>query len=146
MQGIFVIDEAGLVRASVGFENLRGEAALFGGFLSAIQLFIKEISGNEVRELRFGETKLLIGQVGTDYIVTLHSISEEDAGSANRAVQKLIQERRTPVDDGSLSLILSMLALGREVSEKGRLRIDESDESTWSKTRPSAKDGRKKVA
>jgi len=145
VHGIFVIDEAGIVRASVGFENLRGEAALFGGALSAIQLFVKEISGNEVRELTFGETRLLIGKAGTDYIVTLHSLSEEDAESSNRAVQKLIQERRTPVDDGSLSLILSMMAVGREVSEKGRLKLDESDESTWGKTRPSTKDGRKKV-
>jgi len=145
MQGIFVIDEAGIVRASVGYENLRGDAALFGGFLSAIQLFVKSLSGDEVRELRFGELRLLIGQVGSDYVVTLHSTSEEDAESQNRAVQKLIEDERTPVDDGSLSLILSMLTPGQEASEMAATEEEKPDRSKAGKSRKSAEDWGKTV-
>jgi len=51
MYGIFLINDAGETIASIGWENLKGDSSLFGGFLSAVQMFIKKISGTEIQSL-----------------------------------------------------------------------------------------------
>ena len=62
MYGIMLVNQAGEAVASVGWDNLEGDVTMFGGFVSAVQMFIKKISGGtEVEELRFGNMKLLIG-------------------------------------------------------------------------------------
>ncbi|MFW9883490.1 MAG: hypothetical protein ACFFEX_03795 [Candidatus Thorarchaeota archaeon] len=110
MYGIFLINDAGETIASFGWENLRGDSSLFGGFLSAVQMFIKKISGTEIEELRFGELKLLVGHAGTDYVVTLHAIDDSEAESHNREVVKLVNESADiRIDDGFLELINEMV-------------------------------------
>ena len=42
MRGIIVIDEAGITRASVGFEEIEGNTDLFGTVLSALQSYWKQ--------------------------------------------------------------------------------------------------------
>ena len=110
MYGIFLINEAGETIASMGWENLEGDSALLGGFVSALQMFIKKISGNEINELQFGELKLLIGKAGNNYVVTLHAFNDADARAHNQEVIKFVIEQGDNVDDGVLDLVNEMIS------------------------------------
>ena len=122
MFGIFVINDAGETIASIGWENLKGDSSLFGGFLSAVQMFIKKISGTEIEELRFGNLKLLVGHAGTDYVVTLHALDDQKAEEHNREVVKLVNESTDiRIDDGFLELVNEMVMTeDQEEAEKVR--------------------------
>jgi hypothetical protein len=120
--GLFVINEAGETEASVGWENLEGDSALLGGFVSALQMFIKKISGNEVNEMQFGDLKLLIGRAKDDFVVTLHNADESDAKELNQEVSRLVAERDGEVDDGVLSLINEMLKGEAPAEEKEKVK------------------------
>lgn len=110
MYGIFLINDAGETLASIGWENLRGDSSLFGGFLSAVQMFIKKISGTEIDELRFGDLKLLIGRAHENYVVTLHAFDDPNAEEQNRRVIELITEdNEVRLDDGFLGLVNEMV-------------------------------------
>jgi hypothetical protein len=126
MYGIFLINEAGETVASMGWENLEGDSALLGGFVSALQMFIKKISGNEINELQFGELKLLIGKAGSNYVVTLHAFNDTDAKAHNQEVINLIIEQGDNVDDGVLDLVNEMIIQGVDVDtteeEKEKVR------------------------
>ncbi|MFX0055329.1 MAG: hypothetical protein ACFFAX_10295 [Promethearchaeota archaeon] len=111
MYGIMLVNHAGETVASVGWENLEGDATLFGGFLSAVQIFIKKISGGtEVEELRFGNMKLVIGSSNEYHVVTLHEANAKKAISENRKVTELVEEN---IDghqtDGFLDLVREMI-------------------------------------
>jgi len=103
--GIYLINEAGETVASIGWENLQGDSALLGGFVTALQMFIKKISGNEITELQFGEWKLLIGTAGENYVVTLHANDDADAAEHNEEVIKFVLAHDDSIDDGVLGLI-----------------------------------------
>lgn len=109
MDGIFFINDAGETIASVGFENLEGDSALIGGFVSALQMFIRSISGNEISELQFGELKLLIGKAGDGYVVTLHASNDNDARVKNQEVIKFVIEQGEDINDGVLSLFFELV-------------------------------------
>ena len=122
MYGIFVINDAGETIASIGWENLKGDSSLFGGFLSAVQMFIKKISGTEIEELRFGDLRLLVGHAGTDYVVTLHALDDQKAEEHNREVVKLVNKSTDiRIDDGFLELVNEMVMTeDQEEAEKVR--------------------------
>jgi hypothetical protein len=110
MYGIFLINDAGETIVSVGWENLKFDSSLFGGFLSAVQMFIKKISGTEIQELRFGDLKLLVGSAGTDYVVTLHAYDDPKAEAHNHEVVKLVNDSADiRIDDGFLELVSEMV-------------------------------------
>jgi hypothetical protein len=122
MYGIFLINEAGETVASMGWENLEGDSALLGGFVSALQMFIKKISGNEINELQFGELKLLIGKAGENYVVTLHANGDKDANKHNQEVIDLVIEQGDDIDDGVLSLINEMITQEKTPEEMEKVR------------------------
>lgn len=110
MQGIFLINNAGETIASIGWEHLEGDSALIGGFVSALQMFIKRISGDEITELQFGDSKLIIGKAGEIHIVTLHPFNDKNAKANNQKVIKFIIEQGSNIDDGVLSLLNDMIS------------------------------------
>ncbi|TFH10034.1 MAG: hypothetical protein E4H14_03310 [Candidatus Thorarchaeota archaeon] len=118
MYGIFLINDAGETVASMGWENLEGDSALLGGFVSALQMFIKKISGNEINELQFGDLKLLIGKAGENYIVTLHAFDDTEATAQNQEVIKLVLEQGGNIDDGVLGLIKEMVTQDTTTEEE----------------------------
>jgi len=122
MYGIFLINEAGETVASMGWENLEGDSALLGGFVSALQMFIKKISGNEINELQFGELKLLIGKAREYYVVTLHSNDDKDAKKHNKEVIDFVIDQAEDIDDGVLNLINEMVTQGKTPEEIEKVR------------------------
>lgn len=122
MYGIFIINDAGETVASMGWENLEGDSALLGGFVSALQMFIKKISGNEMNELQFGELKLLIGKAGSNYVVTLHANNDKDASKHNQEVIEFVNEQGEDIDDGVLNLINEMITQEKSAEEIEKVR------------------------
>jgi hypothetical protein len=147
MYGIFLINDAGETIASIGWENLKGDSSLFGGFLSAVQMFIKKISGTEIEELRFGNLKLLVGHAGTDYVVTLHALDDPKAEEHNREVVKLVNESSNiRIDDGFLELVSEMVATeGQEEAEKVRSGLREWTSGELDEAKKAASEWGKKV-
>ena len=144
MYGIFLINEAGETVASMGWENLEGDSALLGGFVSALQMFIKKISGNEINELQFGELKLLIGKAGENYVVTLHASDDADAKKQNREVIDFVIEQGDNVDDGVLSLINEMVS-GKVETEEDKERVRRGIRGLTGEASSAAKEWGKKV-
>jgi hypothetical protein len=123
MYGIFLINDAGETIASIGWENLKGDSSLFGGFLSAVQMFIKKISGTEIQELRFGDLKLLVGTAGTDYVVTLHAYDDPKAEAHNQEVVKLVNDSADiRIDDGFLELVSEMVVQESQQEDVEKVR------------------------
>ena len=144
MHGIMLVNHSGETVASVGLDHLQGEAAMFGGFVSAIQMFIKRISdGSKVEEVRFGNMKLLIGSTAELNVVTLHEANGKDAKAENQEVIRLITETGV-VTDGVLNLISALVnkddakkeAVSESVKEWTESQMDKSKQAAldWGKT------------
>lgn len=147
MYGIMLVNDAGETAASVGWDQLEGDAAMFGGFVSAIQMFIKRIAGgNEVREMVFGDMKLLIGSSKHFHVVTLHGSDEKDASNANNQVVNLVNENTTEsVDEGILNLIKELVDMKSDMSEQVEESVKDWTQSQVEKTKKSASDWAKTV-
>jgi hypothetical protein len=123
MYGIMLVNQAGETVASAGWDTFEGDVSMFGGFVSAVQMFIKRIAnGTQVEELRFGNMKLLIGSSNDYHVVTLHGADEVQAESENQEVVNLVKENHGNFDDG-------FLALARELFSKDKLAAAEVNES-----------------
>ncbi|MFW9849830.1 MAG: hypothetical protein ACFFF4_11860 [Candidatus Thorarchaeota archaeon] len=141
MYGIMLVNEAGETVASVGWENLEADVTMLGGFLSAIQMFSKNIAGDVIEQLEFGDMKLLIGNSGEYHVVTLHEANEKNAEDENRTVTQLVSENNgMEYNDGFLSLIKEMLSQNNEAKEKVDKSVKEWTENEGWKSLKSAKD------
>ena len=146
MYGIFLINDAGETIASIGWENLKGDSSLFGGFLSAVQMFIKKISGTEIDELRFGDLKLLIGKAGENYVVTLHAFDDPKAEGHNQEVVKLLRDSPdTRIDDGLLSLVNEMVTEEKADPEQVRSGVREWTSGQLDEAKKAASEWGRKV-
>ena len=146
MYGIFLINYAGETVASVGWDHLVGDVSMFGGFVSAVQMFVKRISGGtEVEELKFGNMKLLIGSSEEYHIVTLHESNESDAETMNQKVVQLIKDSgEDSINVGVLGLISEMVSNG-EVSEEVTESVREWSQSQLGQAKKAASDWGKTV-
>ncbi|MFX1262153.1 MAG: hypothetical protein ACFFAZ_08710 [Promethearchaeota archaeon] len=145
MYGIMLVNHAGETVASAGWDHIDGDITLFGGFVSAVQMFIKKISGGtNVEELRFGNMKLLIGSSYDYHIVTLHEANEKNALSENREVTELVRENAGILNDGVLKLIQAMISnddaasavVGESVKDWTQSQVERAKKSAsdWGKT------------
>jgi hypothetical protein len=142
-----LVNHSGETVASVGWEHLQGEASMFGGFVSAIQMFIKRISdGSNVEEVRFGDMKLLIGSTGELNVVTLHEANGTNAKAENQEVIRLINENDAGmVSDGVLNLISELVNKDSAKKEVLTESVKEWTESQMDKSKQAALDWGKTV-
>ncbi|MHA2206932.1 MAG: hypothetical protein ACXABL_15020 [Candidatus Thorarchaeota archaeon] len=146
MYGIMLVNQAGETVASVGWEHLKGDVSMFGGFVSAVQMFIKKVSGGtEVEELRFGDMKMLIGNADPYHIVTLHEADESNAMSENREVVKLIGDNGGAINNGLLDLIKELVSRNGEATELVTKSVKDWTESQVDRAKKSASDWGKTV-
>ena len=130
MYGIMLTNQAGETVASIGWESLEGDVVMLGGFLSAIQMLAKNISGDSIEELVFGDMKMLIGAADEYNIVTLHASDETDAVEKNRQVTDLVRQNvELEFNDGFLSLIKELTERNAELKKKVDDSVKEWTES-----------------
>ncbi len=123
MKGIIVFDESSVPLASVGFDTLEMQQGLFTSFISAITTYACGMDeGGEMQELEYGTIKMILGRIGKDQVVTIHSSQDKDANWNHDMVVELIAERNFTLDDNFLSLLQELLtdkALSAQEAQNG---------------------------
>jgi hypothetical protein len=146
MYGIMLVNQAGETVASVGWDSFEGDVTMFGGFVSAVQMFIKRIAnGTQVEELRFGNMKLLIGSSNDYHVITLHEADESGAESENQEVVQLVKENNGNFNDGSLALACELLSKDKAASAQVGESVKKWTQSEGEKAKKSALDWGKAV-
>ena len=125
MRGILVINEAGIVQFTAGFDKLQDNTQLFGSFLSAIQLYGKAMSGNDVNEMTFANMRILSGMAGSFQVVTIHDIDDDDADWNHGSVVSIIKDMDYQLGDHFLSSLSQLLSRGPITAHEVMVGIDE---------------------
>ena len=120
LKGIIVFDEAGIRQASVGLENIKMNQELFGSFMSAIQLYAQRSIGSEMRGLTYSTMRLIMGQAGENYLVTLHSVDDPDADWNHRATLRVVQGDGFRLNNQYLEILTELLT-------EEKLSVDEAE-------------------
>jgi len=94
-----VINERGETLASVPIGEFQMDDVLFGGFLSAIQMYSQKISGKALKELTLENYRMIISKTGRVFLVTIHDIKDKNAPDLNKKLSKLV--------DGTLGEIIT---------------------------------------
>lgn len=147
MYGIMLVNQAGETVASVGWDQLEGDVSLFGGFVSAVQMFIKRVSGGtQINEMVFGNMKLLIGNSKEYHVITLHEANETVALNENRQIVELIDQNNSGlVNEGILDLMKELIIREDQLSDTMESSVREWTQSQLGKAKKAASDWGKTV-
>ncbi|MHA2025997.1 MAG: hypothetical protein ACW98U_08865 [Candidatus Thorarchaeota archaeon] len=83
------MNEGGETVASIPIGDFKIDEALFGGFLSAIQMYSKKISGKNVSELSLENYRIIISKTDRIFLVTIHDLSDKNATELNTKISEL---------------------------------------------------------
>jgi hypothetical protein len=83
------VNESGETIASVPIGDFQIDEALFGGFLSAIQMYSKKISGKNVSELSLENYRIIISKTDRIFLVTIHDLNDKNAAALNSKISEL---------------------------------------------------------
>ncbi len=91
IHSIYVINQSGETLAAINRGNFQMDENLFGGFLSAIQMYSQKISGKNVKELSLDAYRLVIAEESNLYLVTIHDASDANSLSSNTRVREVLE-------------------------------------------------------
>ena len=86
---MYLVNEGGETIASVPLGDFQIDEALFGGFLSAIQMYSKKISGKNVSELSLENYRIIISKTDRVFLVTIHDLNDKNAAELNSKISEL---------------------------------------------------------
>ncbi|MFW9792966.1 MAG: hypothetical protein ACFFEE_01590 [Candidatus Thorarchaeota archaeon] len=89
IQSVYLVNEGGETIASIPIGDFQIDEALFGGFLSAIQMYSKKISGKNVSELSLENYRIIISKAGRVFLVTIHDLNDKNASELNTKISEL---------------------------------------------------------
>ena len=89
IQSVYIVNEGGETIASIPIGDFKIDEALFGGFLSAIQMYSKKISGKNVSELSLENYRIIISKTDRIFLVTIHDLSDKNATVLNTKISEL---------------------------------------------------------
>lgn len=89
IQSVYLVNEGGETIASVPIGEFQIDEALFGGFLSAIQMYSKKISGKSVSELSLENYRIIISKTDRVFLVTIHDLDDKNAAALNTKISEL---------------------------------------------------------
>ncbi|MCK5151382.1 MAG: hypothetical protein KAQ65_06070 [Candidatus Thorarchaeota archaeon] len=90
IHSIYVVNEAGETLTAINLGKFKMDDALFGGFLSSIQMYSQKVSGKEVNELSLEDYRMMISKAGRVFLVTIHDENDKDAITANSRVAEVL--------------------------------------------------------
>ncbi|MHA1481665.1 MAG: hypothetical protein ACTSQZ_09615 [Candidatus Thorarchaeota archaeon] len=91
LQSVYLVNERGETIAAIPIGDFQIDEALFGGFLSAIQMYSKQISGKDIKELTLENFRLIISKPDRVFLVTIHDIKDKNADTLNKELSKLVE-------------------------------------------------------
>jgi hypothetical protein len=92
IHSIYIINRGGETLAVINRGTFDMDEDLFGGFLSAIQMYSQKVSGKNVRELSLEDYRLVISETVNLFLVTIHDSKDKDALSSNAKVRQVLDE------------------------------------------------------
>jgi virulence-associated protein VagC len=116
---VYVINEAGETLAAIPLGNFHADEALFGGFLSAIDMFSQKMAGDSINELILGNDRVLVAREGTYLLVTVHDKGDNDSQSVSRKVSETFRRNFAGLVTDELTKAIREAALGSD-SVRGR--------------------------
>lgn len=90
IHSIYIVNDAGETLAAINRGNFDMDDTLFGGFLSAIQMYSQQVSGQEMNELSLEDYKMMITKTGGVFLVTVHDEDDTDTVAASERVAKVL--------------------------------------------------------
>lgn len=91
IHSIYIVNEAGETLAAINRGDFSMDDALFGGFLSAIQMYSQKVSGKEVNELSLDNYRMMISKAGSVFVVTIHDETDKDSAEGNTRVANVLK-------------------------------------------------------
>jgi hypothetical protein len=91
IQSVYLVNERGETLASVPIGDFQIDEALFGGFLSAIQMYSQRVSGKDIRELSLENYRIIISKPDRVFLVTIHDLNDKNAATLNSELSKLVE-------------------------------------------------------
>jgi hypothetical protein len=86
-----VVNERGETLAAVPIGEFQMDEVLFGGFLSAIQMYSQRLSGKDLKELSLESYRIIISKSDRVFLVTIHDINDKNAPDLNTKLSKLVE-------------------------------------------------------
>jgi hypothetical protein len=122
IQSVYLVNEGGETIASIPIGDFQIDEALFGGFLSAIQMYSKKISGKNVSELSLENYRIIISKSDRVFLVTIHDLGDKNAAALNSKIGELCK--------GTLGEIITdeTLKLIRKAAEEAQSAMKRANE------------------
>lgn len=91
IQSVYVVNERGETLASIPIGEFQMDEVLFGGFLSAIQMYSQRVSGKDLKELSLEQYRIIISKTERVFLVTIHDINDKNAANINSKLSELVR-------------------------------------------------------
>jgi len=85
------VNERGETLAAIPMGEFQLDEVLFGGFLSAIQMYSQRVSGTDLKEMSLENYRIIISKVDRVLLVTIHELNDKKAAELNSKLSKLIE-------------------------------------------------------
>ncbi|MGQ4911636.1 MAG: hypothetical protein ACP6KW_05645 [Candidatus Thorarchaeota archaeon] len=91
IQSVYLVNEGGETLATVPIGEFQVDEVLFGGFLSAIQMYSKKVSGTDLKELSLENYRIIISKTDRIFLVTIHELNDKHAAEMNTKLSELVR-------------------------------------------------------
>ena len=92
IHSIYVINQNGETLAAINRGKFEMDENLFGGFLSAIQMYSQKVAGKNVKELSLDEYRLVISDTSKLFLVTIHDLDDKDFLQSNSVLRDVLAD------------------------------------------------------
>ena len=90
IQSVYIVNEGGETLSAIPIGDFQIDEVLFGGFLSAIQMYSQRLSGKDLRELSLENYRIIISKTDRVFLVTIHDLNDKNAAKMNEKLSELI--------------------------------------------------------
>ena len=85
------MNERGETLAAIPMGEFQLDEVLFGGFMSAIQMYSQRVSGTDLKEMSLENYRIIISKVDRVLLVTIHELNDKKAAELNSKLSKLVE-------------------------------------------------------
>ncbi len=116
LQGVYIINDAGETIGSIEFGDFKINEIMFGGFVSAIQMYSQKASGTNVSEITLDKYRIIISNTDRGFVVTSHDKNDPEATSDNKKIVEILSGIMGEiVTDDTIALIREVANVQGEV-------------------------------
>ncbi|MFX0106684.1 MAG: hypothetical protein ACFE7R_00190 [Candidatus Hodarchaeota archaeon] len=119
IQAVYIVNHGGETQAAITLGDFQVDEVLFGGFLSAIQMYTQEMSGTDLEELSLADFRMLISRTQHSFLVSVHDRSDKNAAELNRKARDILANGMDEViTEDTVELIREAVALPKGAGDR----------------------------